>query len=698
MSVAQLHEAGLGEGAVRHRVLNGRLVRLHRGVYAVGHAQLTPLGWRWAAVLACGGAGRAALSHRSAAAVWDLLPSPAKFDVSTLAAAQGRRRRSESIAAYSRRDDALRDRRSPPHHRRSHPRRPHRHPHAPPDRARRPPSPSPPPARHALPRCAVGPSPGPADEIADEGAGNPADGRTGDHPVRARGALPRRHRRCSLAAARGQRQSRPLRGRLPLARRMPHRRDRRPGHAPHPSGVRGRPPPRRRPLDAGVQNAPLHPQPGRLRATIRPRRRTGNPPRVASRRMDAEVTLRVNGEAHSLTVDTRTTLLDLLREHLGLTGAKKGCDHGQCGACTSSSTAAARTRASRSRSPTTAPSSRPSRAWRRRRRAPPAAGGVHRARRVPVRLLHARPAVLRGRHARCAEAGSEAEGVALDAADEIRERMSGNLCRCGAYPNIVARSRTWSREGRSPTSARERRRWRGRGRAPSGARYLGGGTNLVDLMKLGVAEPQRLVDVSRLPHDAIEETRAAACASAPRVRNSDLATHPLVRERYPVLSAGAARRRVRPAAQPRHRRRQPAPAHALPLLPGRHEAVQQAPARARAARRARASTATSRSSATREHCVATHPSDMAVALAAIGATVHVLGANGERSIPMPGLHRLPGDEPQHDTVLNARRPDHRGRARRARAALDVPEGPRPRVVRVRGVLASPRRSTWRTAR
>ncbi len=187
--------------------------------------------------------------------------------------------------------------------------------------------------------------------------------------------------------------------------------------------------------------------------------------------------------------------------------------------------------------------------------------------------------------------------------------------------------------------------------AAGGATYLGGGTNLVDLMKLGVAEPRRLVDVSRLPHDAIEETEDGKLRIGAAVRNSDLAAHPLIRERYPVLSeavlAGASGQlrnlatvggnllqRTRcsyfqDVTKPCNKRR---PGSGCPAREGEH--------------RNHAILGHS------EHCVATHPSDMAVALAAIGATVHVLGANGERSIPIPGLHRLPGDKPQHDTVLN----------------------------------------------
>jgi xanthine dehydrogenase YagS FAD-binding subunit len=183
-----------------------------------------------------------------------------------------------------------------------------------------------------------------------------------------------------------------------------------------------------------------------------------------------------------------------------------------------------------------------------------------------------------------------------------------------------------------------------------GATFLAGGTNLVDLMKLGVAEPQRLVDVSRLPHDAIEETERGVRIGA-AVRNTDLATHPLIRERYPVLSqallAGASGQlrnlatvggnllqRTRcsyfqDVTKPCNKRR---PGSGCPAREGEHRNL--------------AILGHS------EHCVATHPSDMAVALAAIEATVEVLGANGERSIPIPGLHRLPGDKPQHDTVLN----------------------------------------------
>ena len=113
--------------------------------------------------------------------------------------------------------------------------------------------------------------------------------------------------------------------------------------------------------------------------------------------MDASITIRVNGEEHALAIDTRTTLLDLLREHLGLTGAKKGCDHGQCGACTVlldgrrvNSLPAARRRARRRRG-------HHGRGARGRRAAAPAAGGLRRARRVPVRLLHARADLLGGR-------------------------------------------------------------------------------------------------------------------------------------------------------------------------------------------------------------------------------------------------------------------------------------------------------------
>lgn len=182
------------------------------------------------------------------------------------------------------------------------------------------------------------------------------------------------------------------------------------------------------------------------------------------------------------------------------------------------------------------------------------------------------------------------------------------------------------------------------------AMFLGGGTNLVDLMRLGVARPEALVDVSRLPFDRIEELPGGGLRIGATVRNSDLAADRRVRERYPVLAqallAGASGQlrnvattggnllqRTRCAyfqdvTKPCNKRE---PGSGCPAREGEHRNL--------------AILGQS------EACVATHPSDLAVALAALDAVVHVQGPSGSRTIPMPGLHRLPGDQPQRDTVL-----------------------------------------------
>jgi xanthine dehydrogenase YagS FAD-binding subunit len=182
------------------------------------------------------------------------------------------------------------------------------------------------------------------------------------------------------------------------------------------------------------------------------------------------------------------------------------------------------------------------------------------------------------------------------------------------------------------------------------ASYLAGGTNLVDLMKLGVATPARLIDISRLPCDRIEELSDGGLRVGATVRNSDLAVNRLVRERYPLLAqallsgasgqvrnlatvAGNLLQRTRcsyfqDVSKPCNKR---APGSGCPAREGDHRNLAilgHSPA-----------------------CVATHPSDMAVAMVAIGGEVHVLGPRGTRTIPLGGLHRLPGDEPERDTVL-----------------------------------------------
>jgi xanthine dehydrogenase YagS FAD-binding subunit len=182
------------------------------------------------------------------------------------------------------------------------------------------------------------------------------------------------------------------------------------------------------------------------------------------------------------------------------------------------------------------------------------------------------------------------------------------------------------------------------------AMFLAGGTNLVDLMKLGVARPERLIDVGRLPLDGIEELPDGGLSVGAGVRNSDLAAHRAVRERYPVLAqavlsgasgqvrnlatvAGNLLQRTRcpyfqDISKPCNKRR---PGSGCPAREGEHRSLA--------------------IFGHSEHCVATHPSDMAVALAALDARVRVQGPNGERTLTTGELHRLPGDHPERDTVL-----------------------------------------------
>jgi xanthine dehydrogenase YagS FAD-binding subunit len=183
------------------------------------------------------------------------------------------------------------------------------------------------------------------------------------------------------------------------------------------------------------------------------------------------------------------------------------------------------------------------------------------------------------------------------------------------------------------------------------ARYLGGGTNLVDLMKLGVETPDLLVDVTRLPFGEIEELPGGGLRIGAGVRNSDLAAHRLVRQRYPVLAqallmgaSGQLRNLATAGGNLLQRTR------CLYFQDVTKPCNKRAPGSGCAAREA-----SDRNLAILGHsdaCVATHPSDLAVALAALGADVQVLGPAGSRTIPLVEFHRLPGDAPERDTVLD----------------------------------------------
>ncbi len=181
-------------------------------------------------------------------------------------------------------------------------------------------------------------------------------------------------------------------------------------------------------------------------------------------------------------------------------------------------------------------------------------------------------------------------------------------------------------------------------------RFLAGGTNLVDLMREGVERPQALIDITRLPLSQVEELSGGGLRIGAMVRNSHLAAHPSVRDKYPLLSqailmgASAQLRNMATTGGNLMQRTRcyyfyDAAAHCNKRVKGSGcDAIQ-------GFNRIHAILGTS------PHCIATHPSDMCVALAALDATVNVSSASGERSIPFKDFHRLPGDTPELDTNL-----------------------------------------------
>jgi xanthine dehydrogenase YagS FAD-binding subunit len=184
------------------------------------------------------------------------------------------------------------------------------------------------------------------------------------------------------------------------------------------------------------------------------------------------------------------------------------------------------------------------------------------------------------------------------------------------------------------------------------ARFIAGGTNLIDLMKEEVERPSRLIDITHLPLKAVEETADGGLRIGALVPNSDLAYHPLVAQRYPMLAsailAGASAQlrnmastggnlvqRTRCAyfydtVTPCNKRTPGSGCSALTGINRIHAILGASDA-----------------------CIATHPSDMCVTLAALAATVHVTGPMGERRIALVDFHRLPGNTPERDTNLGA---------------------------------------------
>jgi len=181
-------------------------------------------------------------------------------------------------------------------------------------------------------------------------------------------------------------------------------------------------------------------------------------------------------------------------------------------------------------------------------------------------------------------------------------------------------------------------------------RFIAGGTTLIDLMKLNVEQPHTLIDLNRLPLADIETLPEGGLKIGAMVRNSDLAYHPAVLRDYPVLSqallsGASAQLRNKATTSGNLLQRTRCMYFRDTAMPCNKREPGSGCGAINGVNRMMAILGTS------EHCIATNPSDMNVALTALGATVHIQNAQGTRSVPINEFYLLPGDTPQRETVL-----------------------------------------------